>query len=772
MSYLELENFKFGLETRKSEMTANPGSLLTCNNAHINQGGEVEKRRAFFPQSSAFGGLGLLNTGESLGLEFSDYYSGAVTFGTTSLAVPGLITAAMTTNTLIGDAMKVWLDNSNSGVLAVVNIAGAVTMTNLDGTAMTVTVTKTSAGTATITNNGTTAVTVTFGGTWSTNDRIKFAFNLTTMPSVGYGVGPMAVYPSLGAVSLSNGGGTSVATARMTLSDPFDSTAVVQEIVHSCQFQGKPFVIAGFSSGRYLPFYDGVPLGDWWAGVIHGDFVGSSATVITKIRDAIISWINTQAGPYGYSTAISTSSKLIVSNSSGFSGNITITYVTTTAAGVVTIAGSPGTAPTIDISGTWADGDTITITLSRASITTRIGSTDLLQTTSVTVTTPLFCFPFGDKVYVLSDKRIDFSEIGYATSFSQPGGASASGTGNGSITFARSNAIAAGHYQGKVAIFFRHFIQIWTMDANPDNNALSQEMENIGIVGRQALVSIGDLDIIFVSDTGVRSLRSRDLSLNAMVVDIGSPIDSLIRAKLNAKTCNRNLVCLGYEPIGGRVFLSIGYSDSAYSATDDSLTYQLYILSYYPQARIVAWSTYDVTWGFWSASVVTQTAFSIQSMRTWRGTLFMRGKDFAHSDGLDSIFTYDPSRISTRTTYAVAYDNCPVIVKTPWLSGNKPGTNKSGLSVEAVSSGKWVLSATMDPVGGAFAQVGSFGSTTPNVETDSTASLPQSCPYNGFGNYFQLKATTNEPTATPVLVAGPPVLSSFIFHYQSKNEKP
>lgn len=47
MSYLEIKNFKYGLDTRRSELTSNPGTLLELTDGHINQGGQIEKRKCF-----------------------------------------------------------------------------------------------------------------------------------------------------------------------------------------------------------------------------------------------------------------------------------------------------------------------------------------------------------------------------------------------------------------------------------------------------------------------------------------------------------------------------------------------------------------------------------------------------------------------------------------------------------------------------------------------------------------------------------------------------
>jgi hypothetical protein len=47
MAFFEIQNFKMGLDTRRSELTSQPGTLEVLQNAHINQGGEIEKRKAF-----------------------------------------------------------------------------------------------------------------------------------------------------------------------------------------------------------------------------------------------------------------------------------------------------------------------------------------------------------------------------------------------------------------------------------------------------------------------------------------------------------------------------------------------------------------------------------------------------------------------------------------------------------------------------------------------------------------------------------------------------
>lgn len=77
MSYLALQNFKFGLDTRRSELTSQPGTLAIARNGHINQGGEFEKRKAFVKLASYPTTFGL-----------QEIASGLAVFG--SVADPGV----------------------------------------------------------------------------------------------------------------------------------------------------------------------------------------------------------------------------------------------------------------------------------------------------------------------------------------------------------------------------------------------------------------------------------------------------------------------------------------------------------------------------------------------------------------------------------------------------------------------------------------------------------------------------------------------------------
>jgi hypothetical protein len=64
MAYVVVEDFRLGLDTRRSLLVAPAGSLQRCQNAHINRGGEIEKRKALVAKYALpVGTFGLATTG-------------------------------------------------------------------------------------------------------------------------------------------------------------------------------------------------------------------------------------------------------------------------------------------------------------------------------------------------------------------------------------------------------------------------------------------------------------------------------------------------------------------------------------------------------------------------------------------------------------------------------------------------------------------------------------------------------------------------------------
>ena len=64
--YLAIQNFKYGLDTRRIELTTQPGAMAVLHNAVVNQGGEIVKRKAFPRTALPAGTFGLQSTAAGL----------------------------------------------------------------------------------------------------------------------------------------------------------------------------------------------------------------------------------------------------------------------------------------------------------------------------------------------------------------------------------------------------------------------------------------------------------------------------------------------------------------------------------------------------------------------------------------------------------------------------------------------------------------------------------------------------------------------------------
>ena len=114
----DIASFKYGLDTRREALSSLVGTLVTCQNGYINQGGEIEKRKAFgiYGSLDIFDSLG--NPG-FFGIESTDSgivaYTHALAFGATVTqgqptlvsAVPaGLVHQQLKHPTLVNDSAE------------------------------------------------------------------------------------------------------------------------------------------------------------------------------------------------------------------------------------------------------------------------------------------------------------------------------------------------------------------------------------------------------------------------------------------------------------------------------------------------------------------------------------------------------------------------------------------------------------------------------------------------------------------------------------------
>ena len=466
-----------------------------------------------------------------------------------------------------------------------------------------------------------------------------------------------------------------------------------------------------------------------------------------------------------------------------------------TLSGGVNLIVGVGEQYTITASGIWLPGDKATLILTDA----LTGTQTLIGAGLVSGTVPTYCYTYNQKEYVLAGSAVYFSAVAEPTVFND-----LNVVGAGSVTMSDSfstpeNLVSMSVYEGMLAFFSRFTSQIWQVDANPANWSVFQVIPNIGTFAAQSVQSLGGLDVIFLSDTGFRSLRALATTLAAFITDIGSPIDTLVQASLQGGSPTTNAAaCSIIDPSANRYW---GYLNGV-----------IYVLSYFPANKIVAWATYSPTYA--RTLTASGTTYPSNKQLTYTTTI---GRDYywvpgAHEVSLvDGANTYKTtiSFTATTTTFTVngtangatftgvlqeqtpfipqvfnvysgqvytrdtnngylyggtnnaTYDGCIVTAATSWLDLKTPDTFKKAQGLDYAIQGSWQFGASMDWEGvtqnsGVLQAIQSSPTSLPSFQQETW-------PFSDDGYHIKLQAQSSGATAC--------VLSSMIFVYSKSEDK-
>lgn len=276
--------------------------------------------------------------------------------------------------------------------------------------------------------------------------------------------------------------------------------------------------------------------------------------------------------------------------------------------------------------------------------------------TRVTGTKPVAAITHKTKAHVAAGSSLFFSGVNNPKKWGQDG------VGAGFINMSNNSGgnevlTAAALYQGNMAVFSRRNVQIWSIDTDPANNRQGQVLSNTGSFGARSVISVGDIDVFYLSDSGIRSLRARDSSNAAVVNDVGTPVDGLILSDLNGLTDTQKSACPAIiEPVDGRYWIAIGN--------------KIYVFSYFPSSQVAAWSTYEPG-------------------RTFTDFTSKDGKIYAK----EGQFVYVYGGLNGNT-----YDNSEVEVVLPYLDGGKPAHIKTLMGLDMTCEGEWAVEIGMDPI--------------------------------------------------------------------------
>ena len=320
----------------------------------------------------------------------------------------------------------------------------------------------------------------------------------------------------------------------------------------------------------------------------------------------------------------------------------------------------------VTFGGTWAPGETWTLELTDATsgLQTQIGDGMVTGLQGA-----VFCFTYQSKVYVLAGTDAYFSAVNAPTTFNDP-----NGNGNSYVDMSENmampeNLTAMAPFQGYLVFISRRTAQLWAVASNPQNWSLQQIFENIGTLSGLSVQSLGDFDVLFLSDSGIRSFRLLQTTLHASVADLGAPVDSLVQAAILANPIGAAASCGIVEPTVIRYWLHLNGT--------------IYVLSFFPGAKIVAWSTYLPTY----QNGAVQTEFAPLKFDIYHGQVYALGND-------NAIYQYGGNGGNV-------FDNCVATIQTPFHDVKSPTNRKNEICLHAAcSTGNpqttWTISAAVD----------------------------------------------------------------------------
>jgi hypothetical protein len=218
-------------------------------------------------------------------------------------------------------------------------------------------------------------------------------------------------------------------------------------------------------------------------------------------------------------------------------------------------------------------------------------------------------------------------------------------------------------YYDQLALFGRNSIQLWAMDEDPAQNQLINTLGGTGLVSYKALGRYATGDVLYLHDSGVRSLKARDSSNAAVVSDIGSPMDEELRALVSAARR------AGGSPVPNSLILAAGVNEPTTGQFWLVINNAVYVLSIASSSNITAWSRFDLPFTAQYACEVLDTV------------LLRSGND---------VYFYG-------TGLWEGYDTAPVDVITPMIAGNEPATVKQFFGLDAALEGTWQIEVGTDP---------------------------------------------------------------------------
>ena len=682
MPYILVEDFRGGLDSRRTNVTSVPGSLVTLTNAHINRGGEIEKRKAFvkiadlpsntYGLAAAGGQIYTFGSDAASSVTFASGTPSNVKYVQIDHPTTGNITEVLGVDFFNGypyisaqydDGIiyHYWEGQTGSSGTPANRILdwfdgrarSSVTITGGNATSSTGT-----AATGSFQVTGGTAntadkfrvITINNVRVWSDTTEVQHnGDNAQTATNLAAAINAFTSSPNYTAAASSN-------TVTITAADK-GSTPNGYQLVVTSEGDATTGSINHMSGGE-----DNAITGLTVDGKA---IIGSPVTWETShsyTAEKLAAEINSHDSAPDYEATAVGAKVNIISEASGTAYNEKTVAMTKT--GDVTFTGAADTGGGQDAAS--------------------IGG----------YTPGAFVASVKSQMHSLSDSLWHISDIDDPTEWNQ------SDVGSGSGVFDLSNQttgaeelMALSSYMGNLAIFAKQAIQIWLVDPDPDKNSIQQVLNNTGTIARKSVVAFGDSDVFYLSESGIRSLKARDSSNSAYVGDIGNPIDDLIVSEIQSSRSNAEKAVAILDPRDGRYMIAIGS--------------KIYVFSFFPASKVSAWSIYEP--GF--ASNITDWAYDGKQV------LCRAGNELYSLGGEDNN----------------TYDSTTVTIQLPFLDGKTPATEKDWVGLDSVCENDWKIYMSTDPADiSVNEQIGTLNRTTYGLGR---------IPITGYSSHIAMKLT-------------------------------
>ena len=255
----------------------------------------------------------------------------------------------------------------------------------------------------------------------------------------------------------------------------------------------------------------------------------------------------------------------------------------------------------------------------------------------------------ASKLFAINGDTVRYCKTGAPRDWSSANDAGFLPTGLNSRGDRSANAL--GIYQNKLVVLTRDGAQIWTVDPDPTQMKMDDIVENVGTSFPRSVANVAG-DLYFLSDYGFRSITTLQLTNNLADVDVGSPIDSLVRPEIkDASVFPRAFYFYGT----GQYMCAIGN--------------QLFVYSISRTAKIAAWSRYFLP-------------NAVDAFAELGQELYIRAGD--------DVFKLDPE---SYTDDGLQFE---VLLDLPYMDFKSPGQLKRIYGADVVVDGKCEFSIGFD----------------------------------------------------------------------------